>query len=81
MHWKGQPAYTQLQGLLDQAVQATGSAQTDEWHQAFDLISEQVPLYPLFHRKAPTGYDAQTLVAFQPISLTGLSFVDVGSTK
>lgn len=81
MHWKGQPAYTQTQKLLDQAAQKTGSAQQDGWHQVFDLVSEQVPLYPLFHRKAPTAWNPQTLVDFEPISLTGLSFVNVASTK
>lgn len=81
MHWKGQGSYTQMQQILDQAVRESGSAQKDKWHQAFDLISEQVPLYPLFHRKAPTGWDAQTLVDFKPISLTGLSFLNVASTK
>ena len=38
-----------------------------------------VPLYPLLHRKAPTAWDPKTLVDFRPISLTGLSFVGVGS--
>ncbi len=81
MHWKGQTPYTQLQQVLDKAVRETGSAQKDQWHQAFDLVSEQVPLYPLFHRKAPTAWNAQTLVDFKPISLTGLSFLNVASTK
>ncbi len=40
-----------------------------------------MPLYPLFHRKSTTGYDKATLIDFKPIALTGLSFVDVGSTK
>ena len=39
-----------------------------------------MPLYPIFHRKTPTAYNPQTLVGFQPIALTGLSFVDIGST-
>ena len=39
-----------------------------------------MPLYPIFHRKTPTAYNSQTLVGFQPIALTGLSFVDIGST-
>ena len=29
----------------------------------------------------PTAFDPETLVDFKPISLTGLSFVGVGSTK
>ena len=51
------------------------------WHDCFDLLSENVPLYPLFHRKTPTAWDGKTLAGFKPISLTGLDFLDVGSTK
>lgn len=80
MHWKGQDSYTQVQELLDPASQTTGDEQVSAWHDTFDVISENVPLYPIFHRKTPTAYDADTLVDFQPIAVTGLSFVDVGST-
>lgn len=81
MHWKGQDSYNQVQDLLEQAQAATGEEQKKLWHQTFDVISENVPLYPIFHRKTPTAYDGETLVDFQPIALTGLSFVGVGSTK
>ena len=81
MHWKGQDSYNQVQDLLEKAQQATGQAQKDLWHQTFDVISENVPLYPIFHRKTPTAYDGETLVDFKPIAVTGLSFVGVGSTK
>ena len=81
MHWKGQESYNQVQDLLEKAQQATGQAQKDLWHQTFDVISENVPLYPIFHRKTPTAYDGETLVDFKPIAVTGLSFVGVGSTK
>lgn len=81
MHWKGSETYTQMQSLLDQGLQTPEeSAQLDAWHQAFDLLSDDVPLYPLFHRKTPTAYDAATLLDFAPIALTGLSFLDVGTT-
>lgn len=82
MHWKGTPAYTELQKLLDEGLKATGTdAQKETWGKAFDLISEQVPLYPLFHRKAPSAWDAGSLVGFRPLAVTGLSFVGVASTK
>ncbi|VEP41660.1 MULTISPECIES: ABC transporter substrate-binding protein [Tessaracoccus] len=81
MHWKGQESHTQMQELLDQAVAATGDEQQALWGQAFDLVSETLPLYPLFHRKTPTAFDAETLVDFKPIAVTGLSFVDVGTTQ
>ena len=81
MHWKGSDSYNEVTDLLDAAAEATGDEQLDLWHQTFDLISEEVPLYPIFHRKAPTAYNSETLADFQPISLTGLSFIGVGSTE
>ncbi|WP_256841057.1 ABC transporter substrate-binding protein [Ornithinimicrobium cryptoxanthini] len=82
MHWKGSETYDTVQGLFETGLQATEEqAQLDAWHEIFDVISEDVPLYPLFHRKAPTAWDDASLVDFQPISLTGLSFGGVASTK
>ncbi|MCG6567438.1 ABC transporter substrate-binding protein [Tessaracoccus sp. ZS01] len=81
MHWKGSDAYTRVQELLETASRSTGDDQVAAWHEIFDIISEDVPLYPLFHRKTPTAWDPETLQDFQPIAVTGLSFVGVGSTK
>lgn len=81
MHWKGQPAQVRAQALLDESARLTGDAQKAKWGELFDLISDEVPLYPLFHRKATTGFDQATLTDFKPISLTGLSFIDVASSK
>ncbi|MCS6711389.1 ABC transporter substrate-binding protein [Brachybacterium sp. EF45031] len=81
MHWKGQDSHTQLQALFDQSIQETDEAKrTEIWGQMLDLLSDTVPLYPLFHRKTPTAWDPTALVDFQPISLTGLSFVGVGTS-
>ena len=81
MHWKGQESYTQVQELLETAAAATGDEQKAAWHEIFDVVAENVPLYPIFHRKSPTAFDPETLVDFKPIAVTGLSFVGVGSTK
>lgn len=81
MHWKGSESYTKVQELLEKGAAATGDEQKKLWGETFDAIAENVPLYPLFHRKATTAFDDETLVDFKPISLTGLSFVDTGSTK
>ncbi|KAA8721284.1 ABC transporter substrate-binding protein [Corynebacterium spheniscorum] len=81
MHWKGQDSYEEVQELLDAGLKATdATSQQDNWNRTFDAISRNVPLYPLFHRKTPSAWDAKTLIDFEPISLTGLSFVDVGTT-
>ena len=81
MHWKGTDSYTKVQQMLEKGVRLEGDAQLAKWQEIFDLVSDEVPLYPVFHRKTPTGYDSQTLTDFKPIALTGLSFVDVGSTQ
>ncbi len=81
MHWKGSDSYTEVQGLLDKAGEASGDDQVKLWHQIFDVISENVPLYPIFHRKTPTAFDPESLENFQPLAVTGLSFVDVSSSN
>lgn len=81
MHWKGQESYNQVQELLEKAATSTGDDQKKAWHDIFDIVAENAPLYPLFHRKSPSAWDSKTLVDFKPIAVTGLSFVGVGSTK
>lgn len=82
MHWKGSESHAKVQELLDKGLKATDEDSAQKiWDELFDYISEIVPLYPLFHRKTPTAWDGSTLVDFKPISVTGLSFLDVASTK
>ncbi len=81
MHWKGSESQVAIQALLDEAVKLEGDKQIAKWQEIFDKLSEDVPLYPIFHRKTPTAYDSKTLENFKPISLTGLSFVGTGSSK
>lgn len=76
--WADSPEYAELRTLLDTAVTQEGDEQQKTWDQAFDLISDQAVLYPLFHRKLPTAWSSQELVGFQPVPTTGLSFLDVG---
>ncbi|QPL04821.1 MULTISPECIES: ABC transporter substrate-binding protein [Actinomyces] len=80
MHWKGTEAYTKVQEMLDEAVKLTGDKQIAKWQEVFNLLSDEVPLYPLLHRKTPTAYNGETLQGFKPIALTGLSFAGVGTT-
>ncbi|WP_347338500.1 ABC transporter substrate-binding protein [Cellulomonas sp. WB94] len=77
--WSDAPEFAQLTQLLDDGSKAQDkAAQKKIWSQIFDLISTQVPLYPLLHRKLPSAWDAKALPDFRPIPLTGLSFLDVG---
>jgi peptide/nickel transport system substrate-binding protein len=76
--WADSPEYAELTGLLKEAAQQAGDEQQETWNQAFDLLSEQAVIYPLFHRKLPTAWSSQQLVGFEPVPTTGLSFLDVG---
>lgn len=73
--WKDSPEYTKLHDLMDKAVAAEGSAQQDQWNQCFDLLAEQVPLYPLFHRQMPTAYYENMVSNFKAISTTGIDLL------
>jgi len=79
--WDDDPKFAELQSLLDDAAQATGDEQQKLWDQVFDLVSEEVPLYPLLHRKLPTAWDSSQLSGFKPLPVTGLSFLDVGKVQ
>ncbi|KRW96761.1 peptide ABC transporter substrate-binding protein [Paracoccus sp. MKU1] len=76
--WAGSAEYKTLTETLAAAQQLSGEEQQAKWNEAFDLLSEQVPLYPLFHRQLPTAWDAEQLEGFAPVPTTGLSFLDVG---
>ncbi|UBU12982.1 ABC transporter substrate-binding protein [Nonomuraea gerenzanensis] len=76
--WSESAEAKQLLELLDEAVRTGDAAEQKKlWGQAVDLISEEVPLYPILHRKLPTAWDDKTLSGFKPIPTTGLSFLDV----
>ncbi|WP_448071478.1 ABC transporter substrate-binding protein [Georgenia yuyongxinii] len=77
--WSDTEEFAGLTALLDEAVQSEGDAQQEKWNEAFDLISEQVPLYPLLHRQLPTAWNSEVLPGFKPLPITGLSFLDVGA--
>ncbi|HPZ48382.1 MAG TPA: ABC transporter substrate-binding protein, partial [Propionibacteriaceae bacterium] len=73
--------FSKVQSLLDDAQKLTGDAQKAKWGELYDIIAANIPVYPLFHRKSATAYDKASLPGFKAISLTGLSFLDVSSTK
>ncbi|MGL3150055.1 ABC transporter substrate-binding protein [Microbacterium sp. A82] len=76
--WADTAEFAELRGLIEGAAQQEGAEQGETWGQAFDLMSEQVSLYPLFHRQLPTAWNGAELSGFQPVPTTGLSFLDVG---
>lgn len=78
-HWVGSPEHTELLELMDAATATTGpEAARQSWSQAIDILSDQVPLYPVLHRKLPTAWNGAELQNFQPLPTTGLSFLGVG---
>lgn len=77
-NWAASAEYGELTTILNDALRLTGDEQQAKWNAAFDLISDEVPLYPLFHRQLPTAWDATQLEGFAPVPTTGLSFLGVG---
>jgi peptide/nickel transport system substrate-binding protein len=68
--------------LIDQAAKLTdATAQAGVWKQVLDLIADEVPLYPVFHTKVETGFDASKLNNFFGLNTTGLSFLGVSRTS
>ena len=81
MHWNDE-GYEKIQTLLEEGLQETDESKQQEiWNETFDVLSDEVPLYPLFHRKAPSAWDNNTLVDFKPIPVTGLYFLGAGTTE
>ncbi|MFD7861017.1 ABC transporter substrate-binding protein [Streptomyces sp. NPDC057682] len=76
--WSKTPAYKQVKKLLDQAAAAADEATRKQlWGQITDLVADEVPLYPILHRKLPTAWNEKSLTGFKPLPTTGLSFLDV----
>lgn len=76
--WSESEGFAQLTDLLNQALRQTGDEQQATWNAAFNLISDEVPLYPLFHRQVSTAWDDTQLDGFAAVPTTGMSFLDVG---
>ncbi|OLT12588.1 peptide ABC transporter substrate-binding protein [Actinomadura sp. CNU-125] len=65
--------------LLDKAArEGDAAARKKLWSEAIDAVAEQAALYPIFHRKLPTGWNGDALSGFRPLATTGMSFLDVG---
>ncbi|MEV7661303.1 ABC transporter substrate-binding protein [Paenarthrobacter sp. NPDC089316] len=74
------PERAALQELMDKGSQASGAEAKKIVGQIVDMVSDEVPLYPVFHRQLPSAWDEKKLNGFQPLPTTGLSFIDVGRT-
>ncbi|MGO4237216.1 ABC transporter substrate-binding protein [Pseudarthrobacter sp. YAF2] len=79
-YWGSAPERAQLVDLMAKAGQSSKDDAKKLTGQIVDLVSEEVPLYPLFHRQLPSAWDAKKLSGFKPLPTTGVSFVGVGRT-
>jgi peptide/nickel transport system substrate-binding protein len=77
MRWSGDST-DKVTSLIDKAAQQSGSEQAATWKQVFDIIAEEVPLYPVYHTKMVTGSDPSKLTDFKGAATTGLYFLGVG---
>lgn len=74
------PERAKLQELMNKGSQASGEEAKKIVGEIVDMVSDEVPLYPIFHRQLPSAWDEKKLNGFQPLPTTGLSFIDVGRT-
>lgn len=75
------PERAKLQELMDKSSQASKEDAKKITGEIVDLVSDEVPLYPIFHRQLPSAWDEKKLNGFKPLPTTGMSFIDVGRTS
>ena len=76
--WNTTPEYATVQQKLEEAVQVDEDEAKKIHAEVVNIVAEEAPLYPLFHRKLPTAWDSNALDGFQPLPTTGVSFIGVG---
>ncbi|MDJ0311649.1 ABC transporter substrate-binding protein [Arthrobacter sp. H35-D1] len=79
--WSDTAEYKEVQGKLNEALAAPEEDAKKLYSEIINIIAEEAPLYPIFHRKLPTAWDSKKLVDFQPLPTTGISFLGVGRTS
>ncbi|WP_427005001.1 ABC transporter substrate-binding protein [Pseudarthrobacter sp. H2] len=79
-YWADTPERARLVELMAKAGQSTQADAKKLTGDIVDLVSEELPLYPIFHRQLPSAWDAKKLSGFKPLPTTGVSFIGVGRT-
>ena len=84
--WKESAEWTKLHELMTKALGQSGADQQSTWNECFDIIAENVPLYPVLFAKTFTASWSEkpnsngvALKGFKGIGTTGLSFIDVNT--
>lgn len=66
----------QLDNLLQRAREsASSSTQQSLWNQCYDIMAENCPIYPIFHRELGSAFLSDKLSNFRPISTPGIVFL------
>lgn len=82
--WKDSAEYAQLHELMSKALEQTGDEQQQTWNQCFDILADNVVLYPVLQvqtctaswRDNPSPNNVK-VKNFEGIGTTGLAFTDV----
>lgn len=76
-NWYGSDGYNKLHEYMDEAIKATDDSQRQEyWNQALDVLSDEVPLYGLFHRNMSTAVRKGSFKKIDGIATPGLYLLD-----
>ena len=87
--WGTSEEWKQLNELMATALGQSGDEQQDTWNQCFDILAENVVLYPVLQvqtvtaswadaSKAPKG---EAIKGFKGIGTTGMTFLDTVTVK
>ncbi|POH75390.1 ABC transporter substrate-binding protein [Arthrobacter glacialis] len=79
--WNDSAEYKEVQTKLNAALAASEADAKKLYSEIINIIAEEAPLYPIFHRKLPTAWDSKKLSGFAPLPTTGVAFIGVGRTS
>lgn len=86
--WQDSEEWKKLNATMADALQKSGDEQQKAWNTCFDLISENVPLYPVLQVKTSTSSwsenpnaEGTKVTKFSGIGTTGVYLADVATSK
>ena len=87
--WNTSEEWKKLNGLMNDALGASGSDQQDLWNQCFDILAENVVLYPLLQVVTPTRSwresanpdGVKVSDSFKGIGTTGVQLAGITTVK
>lgn len=75
--WYGSEGYKKLHSLMDSAVSTQNSSERQKfWNKAMDVLSDEVPLYGLFHRSLSTAFKTTSFKSMDAIGTPGIYLLD-----